>query len=171
MHIPDLTTFKTTIATIESHPDYQRPQAFGLGLANTDNTGALLDSHFPAPNYQNNYGSAAVLAHVLGHKNGTASYQVTATQLSEILSYFTPFENDGKHHPNIEVMKTLLTTLSNPNKTTVVAAFIAPSETDTGPQQIPDAYLRLHLLSHGLTKPDTINLTGIFNVLNNNKNI
>lgn len=35
------------------------------------------------------------------------------------------------------------------------------------PQNVADAYLRLHLLSHRLVKPRTINLEGIFSVLPN----
>jgi 2,3,4,5-tetrahydropyridine-2,6-dicarboxylate N-succinyltransferase len=38
---------------------------------------------------------------------------------------------------------------------------------DAAPADVPDAYLRLHLLSHRLVKPNTINLDGLFGVLNN----
>ena len=38
---------------------------------------------------------------------------------------------------------------------------------DAAPQDTPDAYLRLHLLSHCLVAPNTINLDGIFGVLPN----
>ena len=38
---------------------------------------------------------------------------------------------------------------------------------DTAPADAPDAYLRLHLLSHRLAAPNTINLDGIFGVLAN----
>lgn len=34
------------------------------------------------------------------------------------------------------------------------------------PTSVPDAYLRLHLLSHTLVRPNTINLEGLFGVLN-----
>lgn len=34
------------------------------------------------------------------------------------------------------------------------------------PQSVPDAYLRLHLLSHTLVPPNSINLEGLFGVLN-----
>ncbi|AVG24499.1 2,3,4,5-tetrahydropyridine-2-carboxylate N-succinyltransferase [Pontimonas salivibrio] len=34
------------------------------------------------------------------------------------------------------------------------------------PTSVPDAYLRLHLLSHTLVQPNTINLEGLFGVLN-----
>jgi 2,3,4,5-tetrahydropyridine-2-carboxylate N-succinyltransferase len=38
---------------------------------------------------------------------------------------------------------------------------------DAAPVDAPDAYLRLHLLSHCLVRPNTINLDGIFGVLPN----
>src|SRR5690349_11002264 len=38
---------------------------------------------------------------------------------------------------------------------------------DAAPADAPDAYLRLHLLSHCLVAPNTINLDGIFGVLPN----
>ncbi len=38
---------------------------------------------------------------------------------------------------------------------------------DAAPGDVPDAYLRLHLLSHCLVQPNTINLDGIFGVLPN----
>ena len=38
---------------------------------------------------------------------------------------------------------------------------------DTAPADVPDAYLRLHLLSHRLVRPREINLDGIFAVLPN----
>ncbi|KNX36503.1 2,3,4,5-tetrahydropyridine-2,6-dicarboxylate N-succinyltransferase [Luteipulveratus halotolerans] len=38
---------------------------------------------------------------------------------------------------------------------------------DAAPADVSDAYLRLHLLSHRLVQPNTINLDGLFGVLNN----
>jgi len=38
---------------------------------------------------------------------------------------------------------------------------------DAAPADASDAYLRLHLLSHRLVRPNTINLDGLFGVLNN----
>jgi 2,3,4,5-tetrahydropyridine-2-carboxylate N-succinyltransferase len=40
-------------------------------------------------------------------------------------------------------------------------------ELDTAPQNVSDAYLRLHLLSHRLVKPNCLSLDGIFGILNN----
>lgn len=38
---------------------------------------------------------------------------------------------------------------------------------DQPPADVPDAYLRLHLLSHRLARPNSINLDGLFGVLSN----
>jgi 2,3,4,5-tetrahydropyridine-2-carboxylate N-succinyltransferase len=38
---------------------------------------------------------------------------------------------------------------------------------DTAPADVPDAYLRLHLLSHRLVRPHGVDLTGLFGVLPN----
>ncbi len=38
---------------------------------------------------------------------------------------------------------------------------------DAAPADVPDAYLRLHLLSHRLVRPNHVNLDGIFGVLSN----
>ena len=42
------------------------------------------------------------------------------------------------------------------------------ADLDAPPARVPDAYLRLHLLSHRLVKPREVNLDGIFGVLPNN---
>ena len=39
---------------------------------------------------------------------------------------------------------------------------------DAPPARVPDAYLRLHLLSHRLVRPHEVNLDGLFGVLPNN---
>jgi 2,3,4,5-tetrahydropyridine-2-carboxylate N-succinyltransferase len=38
---------------------------------------------------------------------------------------------------------------------------------DSAPTSVPDAYLRLHLLSHRMVKPHGLSLEGIFGILNN----
>ena len=43
-----------------------------------------------------------------------------------------------------------------------IAAVTVTIDTDVAPASTPDAYLRLHLLSHLLMAPNTINLDGIF---------
>mgnify|MGYP006213740813 CR=1 FL=1 len=62
----------------------------------------------------------------------------------------TSFERkDSVRGCELKVVKTIIKDLSKPA------------------ENVEDAYLRLHLLSHRLVKPRTINLEGIFAILNN----
>jgi 2,3,4,5-tetrahydropyridine-2-carboxylate N-succinyltransferase len=169
MIVENITEFKKVVEEIEKDKDYQQPLAFGIGIGTIGSDGSLLDTYFPAPNFLANFGTAAILAKVLGYKNGTHFCKVSQAQLSEILYYFTPFENDGKKHENINVLKNIqkiVKTLES-NRKVVVASFIGSGENDSGPKEVPDAYLRLHLLSHRLVKPHGINLANIFKILPN----
>ncbi len=47
------------------------------------------------------------------------------------------------------------------------ATVLTQVDLDTAPIDVPDAYLRLHLLSHRLARPNDINLDGLFGVLSN----
>jgi 2,3,4,5-tetrahydropyridine-2-carboxylate N-succinyltransferase len=48
-----------------------------------------------------------------------------------------------------------------------VEVVLTEIDLDTPPQSVPDAYLRLHLLSHRLVPPNSCNLDGLFGVLPN----
>ena len=50
---------------------------------------------------------------------------------------------------------------------TDVRAVFTRIDCDEAPSTVPDAYLRLHLLSHRIVQPHAINLEGIFGVLTN----
>ncbi len=49
----------------------------------------------------------------------------------------------------------------------ILRAVAVSIDLDAAPTTVPDAYLRLHLLSHRLVAPNTINLDGLFGVLTN----
>lgn len=62
-------------------------------------------------------------------------------------------------HPLAQAAKTLAN-----SRQPLVAVLL---ETDSAPTSVPEAYLKLHLLSHRLVKPHATNLTGIFGLLPN----
>lgn len=163
--IKDKDSFKAFVASIEGKSGYQRPQAFGLGLATQSGDGDILEVFYPSPNFESNFGSAAVLAEILGHAGGTASYTPNLEQLHEVLSCFAPFDGESGHR-NIDILKRLIDTAAQglPSNKKIVAAFIAPG---TDPSDVCEAYLRLHLFSHRLIKPHGISVKGIFKVLPN----
>jgi len=126
----------------ENQPDYRKPLAFGIGMATVSGAGEILDTFFPLPNYQQNFGIAAVMAEVVGHKSGTASYELEVRKLSDMLDYFHPFNRDGKVHKNIDTIKAVLSTVVGSLKVATVS-FIDQPEHDPGPQTVSDAYLHL----------------------------
>jgi len=164
--------FDNFVKEVEGRDGYRRPLAFGIGLAHTSEAGNFLDTFFPFPNHNQNFGTAAVFADVLGHVAGTATFQLTIDHKDAILERFTPFLNDGKRHNNIDAVRDLFGALERFEQKhagkVVVISFIDQSQHDPGPQTVSDAYLRLHLLSHRQVKPNEIKLDNIFGKLPNN---
>lgn len=163
MTIGELTTkeqFSTIVADIQNAPGYRRPAAFGIGIGTTDEEGNFLEVYYPFPNFEGNFGTAAILSDVLQWDGATGFRTVDLESLARILGYFAPFRNDGEKHGNIEALavmnRALLHSPMEGRRREVVAAFIAdPADR---PVSVPDAYLRLHLLSHRLVLPNTINV-------------
>jgi 2,3,4,5-tetrahydropyridine-2-carboxylate N-succinyltransferase len=165
--------FRSFVEGIDKQEGYRAPMAFGIGIAHRSEARKILDTFFPFPNYKSNLGSAAVLSRVVGHLSGTRTYLVSSYRRDEILRYFAPFEDDGKRHGNIDAIKAVFDVVEGFKQRqgdgkVVVVSFIDQPEHDEGPQTVSDAYLRLHLLSHRLVKPNEINLNGIFGKLPNN---
>jgi 2,3,4,5-tetrahydropyridine-2-carboxylate N-succinyltransferase len=193
MDIDSVEQFKKVVAEIEGGPGYQRPAAFGLGLA-THAVGdldrpelvvpgaAVLDTWYPAPNRDENFGAAAILAKLVGHVAGSKSYTIEEEQLTEALTSFAPFAGDGKRHPNIAAIQQLRDTLRRRARDlaafgrgdcsfdrvvprTVVVTFVA--DLKEKPVSAYDAYLRLHLLSTRKVQPHGQSLEGVFGQLAN----
>lgn len=193
MRVESVEQFTKLVGDIEAGEGYKRPQAYGLGLATfalhdlakpseVGPEAPVLDTWYPAPNCDENFGTAAILAKVVGHTAGSRSYRVSAAQLREALSAFAPFEQDGKYHPNIVAMRNLLATLERLERdaeryargeTTLdrvlpracVVTFI--DDLAQKPVDAHDAYLRLHLLSTRKVKPHGQSLEGVFGLLSN----
>jgi 2,3,4,5-tetrahydropyridine-2-carboxylate N-succinyltransferase len=191
MRVESVAEFKQLVAEIEASPSYRRPAAFGLGLATLaiadvakpiQGSGSVLDTWYPAPNCDENFGTAAILAKVVGHESGSKTYRLEEAQLEQALAAFAPFTNDGKNHPNIIALEQLLasarrqraertryergeTTLDKVLPRAVVVTFIA--DLKERPLDAHDAYLRLHLLSTRKVKPHGQSLEGVFGLLAN----
>ena len=102
--------------------------AWGYGLASVTESGAVLDTWYPAP------------------------------QLGEAPA------NPGPYDVPAELASLEQTDPHRGVRQTVVRTVI---DLDAAPADVPDAYLRLHLLSHRLVRPHAVDLTGLFGVLPN----
>ena len=193
MRVDTVEQFTKLVSQIESKEGYRRPAAFGIGLSTfglldlerphvVGPEAPALDTWYPAPNLDENFGTAAVFAEITGHRAGSASYRVSAEQLDEALSAFHPFHNDGRSHPNLTALKQLAATLRRIDRDAglyargevtldrvlpraAVITFI--DDLARGPVDAHDAYLRLHLLSTRKVKPHGQSLEGVFGLLSN----
>ncbi len=193
MHMQSVEHFTQLVAEIEAKPGYRRPQAFALGLAtyalsdlaHAERIGpdaAVLDTWYPAPNCDENFGAAAILAEVAGHKSGSASYRLELAQLEQALGAFAPFAAEARRHPNLLALRQLANTLRHGQRQAelyrdgkvsldralpraVVVTFLG--DLRDKPIDAHDAYLRLHLLSSRKVKPHELNLDGQFALLAN----
>jgi 2,3,4,5-tetrahydropyridine-2,6-dicarboxylate N-succinyltransferase len=161
--------FKNHIDAVQARPGYANPFAFAVGIATVAPSGKVLDTSYPIINCEENYGSAAVLADVVGHTSGTKTYELSATAIERALGAFAWTHGDGKVHDNVDVLKAVsaLANASAPLGGTrrIMVAFIgAPTDV---PTDASDVYLRLHLLSHRKVKPHGVSLDGAFGLLNN----
>ena len=115
-----------------------RPGAVAVGLATVADDGTVLDTWYPAPELTEAPGPA-----------GTE--RLTADQAAEALGGSAPKALGPDPRRGVEVVAVR----------TVIASI------DDKPLDAHDAYLRLHLLSHRLVRPNGQNLDGIFGLLAN----
>ncbi len=176
--------FQALVQSVESQPGYLRPAAFAVGLAHlgiggeqlagaaTNSGTKILDTWYPVVNLGENYGAAAILAQVTGHKSGGRTYYLSIEQIERALGHFAPFLDDGKYHPNIEVLNELKRVLLTPKVVggveiprAIVVTFL--QDLSHKPVDAHDVYLRLTLLSQRRVKPHGLSLDGVFGLLNN----
>jgi 2,3,4,5-tetrahydropyridine-2,6-dicarboxylate N-succinyltransferase len=162
-------SFREHVATIESAEGYEKPVAFGIGVATVSHLGKVLDTAFPVVNLSENFGSAAILADAVGHKHGTATYDVSPEVLASCLQHFSAFNDDGDSHPNIDSIRAArdLVALTRPLGGVRKAVVVFIGALSDAPTSASDVYFRLHLLSHRKVRPNGISLEGIFSHLNN----
>jgi len=75
-----------------------------------------------------------------------------------------PAETEGPYGPPVELAAAAK---EDPRRGVRARVVHTAIDLDAAPADVSDAYLRLHLLSHRLVQPNTINLDGLFGVLNN----
>ena len=146
------------------------PVAYGLGLATlAESDGSVLDTWYGTYNLEENLGAAAVLADVVGHRGGAATYELTPAHLEELLARFAPVRSDGRDHPNVTMLESLAGATAEapvlPVRRVPVVTFVA--HLDEAPVDAHDVYLRLHLLSGRKVRPHGVSLDGQFGLLSN----
>lgn len=126
--------------------------AFGVGSQNRQND--WLEVFYAQPLLNPAAELVEKTAQKLGYSGGNQSIAFTTAQAGELAEALKGIDS---------VQAALLTRLAESHKP-LVATFLAE---DSPLTSTPEAYLKLHLLSHRLVKPHGLNLTGIFPLLPN----
>ncbi len=129
--------------------------SFGLGVGTRNAAGDWLEVYFPQPQLNPKNCLCETLSTVLDYTAGNLAIDLDQAQLSALESAL----NDKQCHHQAS----LVASFKN-SKQSIVAVLLA---SDEKPSSVPEAYLKLHLLSHRLVKPHQINLNGLFGALPN----
>ncbi|QEY64601.1 2,3,4,5-tetrahydropyridine-2,6-dicarboxylate N-succinyltransferase [Metapseudomonas lalkuanensis] len=126
--------------------------AFGVGTQNRQ--GNWLEVFYAQPLLKPSEQLVAAVAPVVGYSAGNQAITISNAQAAQLATALKDI--DG-------AQAALLTRLAESHKP-LVATLLAE---DAALTSTPEAYLKLHLLSHRLAKPHGLNLTGIFPLLPN----
>ncbi len=161
--------FSALVRRVQGSKGYETPQAWGLAICTLDSNGNTLDALFPYPNYDENFGAAAIFYDATSFpENDTVTF--TADAYARACDSFSPFA-DEEGHANIDCMHSLWKACKErkgKHPKTAILKIVFIYDLDEPPQGIEDAYLRLHLISSRKVKPNEINLDCIFGILPNN---
>ncbi|PTT97700.1 2,3,4,5-tetrahydropyridine-2,6-dicarboxylate N-succinyltransferase, partial [Pseudomonas sp. HMWF031] len=126
--------------------------AFGVGTQNRQ--GAWLEVFYAQPLLNPSAELIAAIAPILGYTEGNQAIAFTTAQASQLAEAVKAVD---------AAQAALLTRLAESHKP-LVATILAE---DAQLTSTPEAYLKLHLLSHRLVKPHGLNLAGVFPLLPN----
>jgi len=123
--------------------------AFGLGVGTHNNKGDWLEIFFPQPVLS----PSTKLTEAIGHCDNNQA--LTQEQLQELQAALAAAGETGQAEIATQLMA---------SDRPVVAVLLLENK---APGNVPEGYLKLHLLSHRLVPPHGTNLDGLFGVLPN----
>lgn len=126
--------------------------AFGVGTQNRQSN--WLEVFYAQPLLNPSAELVAAISPLLAYEGGNQAIAFSAHQAYQLADALKGIDN---------AQAALLNRLAESQKP-LVATLLGE---DTAPSSTPEAYLKLHLLSHRLVKPHGLNLTGIFPLLPN----
>ena len=130
--------------------------SIGFGLATTNSRDEIIEVFYPQPQINPESALTELIITACDFEPAGNGYQeISASRLEALLS---ALETAGQTS-----QLALLKRLGGATQQLIVCIL----RDDSAPASIPEAYLKLHLLSHRLAKPHSLNLDGLFGVLRN----
>ena len=115
---------------------------FAIGMGSKNSKGEWLEVYYPKNLINPSESIVSKAKELIGYKSANFTGPVPQELLAEVDSLSSNFSK-------LEEEKSVLVIV----------------DSEEPPNNVPSSYLRLHLLSHRLVKPDEINLEGIFGLL------
>ncbi|MDR2342131.1 MAG: tetrahydrodipicolinate N-succinyltransferase N-terminal domain-containing protein [Campylobacteraceae bacterium] len=168
--------FKAFTQKIQKGKGYREPLGFGIARVDRGqlNHDKILQATYPVINWKDNYASAAAFVGALKESGVGVDfsksefvYDVKKKFVKNAFNIFYPYLKDalGNNHKNVQVVKNLYQiSQSEGLEDNFRIVFIFDDE---APKSVESAYLKLYALSLGKAKLRSLNLTGIFGLLEN----
>ena len=129
--------------------------SFGLGVGTQNREGRWLEVFYPQPLLDADPAIATAAAKVLDYRGGNC---VMALDGESLAALSAALDRAGASE-QAELARSLAG-----SQRPLVATLLAEN---SAPASVPEAYLKLHLISHRLIKPHSTNLSGLFGILPN----
>lgn len=129
--------------------------SLGLGVGTHNAKSEWLEIFYAQPLLNPAAAIVDAVTKTLNYSGGNQAISITTNQAADLADALASAGDD--------TLAAIARSLSKSQRPLVVTLL----ESDTGPASVPEAYLKLHLLSHRLVKPHGTNLNGIFGVLPN----
>jgi len=129
--------------------------SFGVGIATLDANNDIIEVYYPSPMLSPEPTLVQALSHVCGYSGGNKGLIAEQRMLPGLAKAANESDNSE--------LAALFETLAG-SQQAIVLTFLAD---DLAPTSVAEVYLKLHLLSHRLCQPHTVNLQGAFGILQN----
>ena len=130
--------------------------AFGLGIASRNSALDIIETFYPLPAVDPGEDLARELSNLCELRFGDSGFRSLDAEGLE--AFFTVARDAFQHEQ--ESVADRLRDCDRP-------VLLCLSHAQSPPTSVPEAFLKLHLLSHRLVRPHELNLDGIFSVLHN----
>ena len=165
--------FYRLVEEIQASDYYKKPLGFGIARVDRGqkNEEKILQATYPFINWNENFGSAAILQKALVDagfslpNESEAIFDVTREFVTNALSLCKPWieEAVGEAHKNVQALK-FLDSITDGELVNFKVVFLFE---DAAPKSVEAVYLKLYALSTGKAALRSLNLNGAFGVLHN----
>lgn len=129
--------------------------ALGFGVGTKNGKGDWLEVYYPQPLLHPDAQTIDAIRKVFSFAGGNVAHEVSPSELEKLEAALCAVGETAQ----AEIVASLQESVK-PCVVTLLAS-------DDSPKSVPEAYLKLHLLSHRLVRPHEVALAGIFGVLPN----